>query len=126
MARLCVLVGAVLLLAASCGGDNDRPSDAAWEQTWELQRGLIPPIDELVAGDTAFCDDLDGRARTALPTLLPTPDESLDKTVQDWIDHAETIAYECPHDRDELVQSLHRLEVLASEIDAGLAEDVSG
>lgn len=114
---------AVVLLVAACGGD-DRPSDAEWRVEWERQRDLVPDADEFLAGGADLCGDLVGRFREDLPALQPTPTEALDGAVDDWTADAESIAFDCPDDRDELTERLEILDEIAVEVDAGLDADV--
>lgn len=111
----------VLLLAGACG--DDRPSDAEWRAVWDEERDALPAADALLTGGEELCGDLLGRLRVDLPALLPTPTEALDDAVEAWIRHAESIAFDCPDDRDDLDERLDELDVLAAEIDAGLAAD---
>lgn len=116
---------AALAVVASCGG-GDRPSDAEWQVIWQDKRDEFPGADELLAGGTELCDALIGDLRVSLPDLRPAPTEALDDAVQAWINHAETIAFECPHDASLLDDALKVLAVFEAEIDAGLVADSSG
>jgi len=115
-----------LMVVASCGGGNDRPSDAEWQATWQQKRDEFPDAETLLAGGTEFCDALIGDLRVGLPDLRPAPTEALDDAVQAWINHAETIAFECPHDASLLDDALKVLAVFEAEIDAGLIADSQG
>ncbi len=121
-----VLGGWTLVLLAGCGGGADRPSDETWQRTWDSERQLVPDAETVLAGGQDLCDDLVGQLRVSLPELIPTPTEALDDAVRAWINHAETIAFECRTERSELESQLDTLEVLAAEIDAGLAADEAG
>jgi hypothetical protein len=117
-----VLATAVATAAAfvACDG-GDRPSDAAWHTEWEEQRDAFPSADALLSGGRELCDRLVGELRAELPALVPTPTEALDDAVQAWSDHAETIAFECRDDPAELAEQYDQLDILAAEIDSGLA-----
>ena len=115
-------VATLLALVVACGG-SDRPSDDAWRETWERQRILVPDADTIVAGGAEFCGELVGELRVELAELRPTPTEALDDPVDDWIAHAENIAFDCPDDRADLANRLRTLDLIAAEIEAGLAAD---
>lgn len=119
------MVGAaisMLLLLPACGGDT-RPSDEEWALVWAEKRALVPDEVTLLGGGQPLCDDLVGEFRTRLPALRPTPTEALDDAVHAWVSHAESIVFECPRDPGQLAERLAVLDVLAAEIDAGLAAD---
>lgn len=118
-------VATVLLLVASCGDNDGRPSDRAWQSTWESRRQLVPDAATFVDGGREVCDNLLGEFRVQMPELLPTPTEALDDAVHAWIDHAESLVFECPDDRMALNDRIDVLDVLAAEIDAGLQADPS-
>lgn len=113
-----------MVLAAACG--DDRPSDEAWRADWERRQELVPDVDTIIDGGSDFCGELLGEFRVELTQLLPSPTEVLDEAVQAWIDHADTIAFECPSDRTVLVERMRQLDLLAAEIDAGLNADAGG
>lgn len=110
------------MTVAACGGD-ERPTDAAWRSTWVARRALVPSADAIVAGGEDLCGDLVGRYRVELPALFPTPDEALDGVVREWSSQAESLVFDCPDDRAEIDERLLDLDVVAAEIDAGLAAD---
>ena len=120
-----LLAVALCVVVAACGGGNDRPTDEAWRETWEQKRREIPSVEAFLAGGTELCDALVGELRVSLPDLKPTPDEALDDAVQAWVNHAQTIAFECPHDPSQLAEALALLAILEAEIDAGLLADRS-
>lgn len=122
-----VLVVAVLvevLVAAACGGDGDRPTDAAWEPVWARWRDSVPAAEVFLDGGEALCDPLVGELRSSRQELLPTPTGALDAAVHAWITHAESVAFDCPTDDPALLRDrLHDLGVLTAEVDAGLTAD---
>jgi len=123
--RRVLLAGA---LTAFVGGSltgcgDDRPSDDAWRIEWETQRDAFPSADELLAGGLDGCGELLGRLRVELDELRPTPSAEIDDAFEAWAAHVETIAFECPDDAADLAQRYRELDVLASEIDAGLAAE---
>ncbi len=118
------LIGLGALLTA-CSEEN-RPSDAEWRVVWEERRAEFPDAAAILEEGGELCDELVGRLRGDLPELVPTPDEALDAAVEDWIAHAETIAFECPDDPSELADRFETLDLLSAEVDAGLAADRTG
>jgi hypothetical protein len=114
-----------LVAITACGGD-DRPSDAAWRDLWVSRQALVPTPAEILAGGQDLCGDRVGVFRTEMPALLPSPADELDSAVEVWIAHAETIVFECPLDADELATRFDQLDVLAAEVDAGLAAESTG
>lgn len=124
MTALRLLVAAAVLAAAACGGDEDRPSDDAWKPVWTGWRDAVPEAEVFLERGEAICDPLVGELRSSRPELLPTPTEGLDAVVHAWITHAESVAFDCPTDEPALLRDrLHDLDVIAAEIDAGLAAD---
>lgn len=105
---------------AGCSSDGDRPADADWVRRWEEARQLIPDAQTIIDGGSEFCDELNGRLRVELPELLPSPSESLDEAVSQWVAQAEDISFECPRDQSVLTSRLTTLETLAAEVDGGL------
>lgn len=116
-----LVVGSLVVIGSSCGRQDQRPPVSAWRATWEAKRDAYPDASELLAGGTEFCDGLVGELRVGLPELRPAPTEALDDAVHAWINHAETIAFECPHDPSDLDEALAVLAILEAEIDAGLS-----
>lgn len=116
-----VLAAVGVLLVAACG--PDRPGAATWAGEWEAERAIVPTVDEFLVGGRPLCDSLVGQLRVSAGELTPTPAEALDDAVEAWVDHAESIAFECDLDRGALAERLRELEVLAVEIDAGLAAE---
>ena len=112
----------VIASLPACGG-GDRPTDATWVQEWRRAQALAPTAAELTVDGRRRCDELVGQYRELLPQLTPTPTEALDDAVQAWIDHLESIAFDCPDDPEEIARRLDELRVLGAEIDAGLLTD---
>lgn len=81
----------------------------------------MPTAEVILEQGEDLCGERLGRFRTAMPALLPAPSEGLDTAVDEWIAHAETIVFECSTDPGELADRFETLEVLAAEVDAGLA-----
>lgn len=115
-----VLVALLVGVVASCGGGDERPSEAAWIPEWERRQQLIPDVDTILTGGRKVCDDLDGSLRVSLPELLPSPTEALDGPVNEWVTHAVSIVFECSDDEQTIARQLETLDVLAAEIDGGI------
>ncbi len=109
-------------VAAACGGD-DRPSDAEWAGEWASEQAIVPSQDELLTGGRPLCDELVGEYREAMSRLTPTPSKALDDSVEEWVEEAESLVFECPTDPAEVESRLDALDVLSAEIDAGLAAE---
>jgi hypothetical protein len=119
-----LVVAAALLAVASCGTQDDRPNDTAWEPVWERWRDSFPAAEAFVDQGQVLCDELVGQLRSGRQELLPTPSEGLDAAVHAWIAHAQSLAFDCPTDASNMLRDrLHDLNVLAAEIDAGLIAD---
>lgn len=116
-------VAVVIAVAAIAGCGDDRPGAADWSDSWDRNRNSLPSADELLAGGTDGCGELLGRLRVELDELTPTPYDELDGTVEAWTARAESLAFECPRDRAEVERRLDELDVLASEIDAGMTAE---
>jgi hypothetical protein len=108
-------------LVVSCA--NDRPTDAAWQMTWQRERTVVPDAAAFLAGGRQLCDGLVAELKSTRDELDPTPTEALDDAVDAWVSHAETLAFECTQDTDLVASRMNQLDVLAAEIDAGLAAD---
>lgn len=116
-----LLVAVTVVAAAACGTDDGRPDDAAWAPVWETQRDSVPSAAVFLDQGPGLCSELVGRLRSGRQDLLPTPIEELDAAVRAWINHAESIAFDCPiSDPDMLRDRLRGLDVLTAEVDAGL------
>ena len=88
---------------------------------WTALAAEAPPVQSGEADVTPEdCDQLLVAAREARPELVPTPDEALDGPVDEWLDQAEEIGFECDNHPD-LEAGIEELGVLAAEIDAGIA-----
>ena len=113
-----------LVIVTACGSGDGRPSDEAWGAVWRAQRDSVPEAGVFVDRGEDLCGELVGDLRSGREDLLPTPTEGLDDPVHAWLSHAESIAFDCPvDDPDRLRERLHDLDILAAEVDAGLAAD---
>lgn len=114
----CGVVAMAMLLGACA---DDRPTTSEWTRTWEAARAGMPSFDTLLSGGRDRCDELVGELRATKDRLEPAPSEALDAAVDAWLDHAEGIAFDCPGDPAQLTERYAELDVLAAEVDAGLA-----
>lgn len=115
------VAAAVVAAATGCGGD-ERPDPANWGAAWRVEQDRVPSAGELLAGGRDLCDELVGELRGSRDRLSPTPSAALDAATSDWVDHAETIVFECPDDPIELEEQYEQLLVLEAAVDAGLGE----
>ncbi len=118
--RLFVALLACVIVTA-CSTNDARPTAATWAPEWEQRKGLIPDVEALLDGGREYCDQLDGQYRVSLAELLPSPIDVLDEPVSEWSAHAASIVFGCSEDEAVLADQLETLDVLAAEIDAGLA-----
>ncbi len=114
------LITAVLVAGLSACGGSTRPDSDTWRRQWEAERDRIPTAQDFAAAGIEGCDELQGHFRTALPPLLPSPDDVLDDTVTEWIDRAERLAFDCPDDAEVIADEIAEIDTLSAEIEAGL------
>lgn len=113
---------AVLAVSATaCGGADARPAASAWSPTWVERQALVPDAQTILDGGEELCGERLGTFRTEMPALRPTPSESIDSAIDEWIALTETIVFECSDDAAVLDEQLGRLDAIAAEVDAGLA-----
>lgn len=107
------------LLISSCG--QSRPSAEAWQQDWNRVLAIVPA--EPAAGTdpaTVGCEDVLAALRTEKETLLPTPDEAVDVTLNLWLEEAEGAFFECPPENGGFEKAYDEMERLRAEIEAVL------
>lgn len=97
--RAASLAAALLMIASACGSVA-RPETADWIPTWEAARTSLP---DLADGepDEQTCSTALVQLREVAPDLRPTPDDSIDQTVDRWLVIAEETMFECPADTGE-------------------------
>lgn len=123
--RRVILVGALagIVLSACAGG---RPTFDEWLPLWEHAVGAIPTEEVVVSATSqALCESTLADLRVHQGSLVPTPRDSIDDTVRDWIEVAERIFFECPP-VGGFSQSYAELRRLATEIDAVIALEATG
>lgn len=116
----CLAVAVVVVSAAACGGDDARPDASTWGPTWVARQALVPDAPTILDGEEDVCGERLGMFRSEMPALRPTPSETLDSSIDEWIALAETIVFECSDDAAILGEQLDRLDAIAAEVDAAL------
>ena len=96
-----------------------RPEAAEWTAIWETARAALP---DLAGGepDEETCSTALVQLREVAPDLRPTPDDSIDETVDRWILIAEETMFECPAgtgDLNTFEAAYDELRLLADQID---------
>ena len=96
-----------------------RPETAEWTPTWETAKAVLP---DLAAGepDEETCSNALVQLREIAPDLRPTPDDSIDETVDRWLVVAEETMFECPADTGDFnsFESAYlELDLLGDQID---------
>lgn len=101
-----------------------RPDVATWTVTWDATRAIVPHLDDLsVPPDDQVCDATVVELRTSREDLFPTPDELVDVEVENWLEHAISIFFECFQSdigAQTVTQGYEELGRLAAEVDTAL------
>ena len=112
----------VLIGCASCK-DASRPALADWEPTWrELSSRVHTSARAGESISAADCESLLAAARQAGAELLPSPDQTLQTAVEDWVVLGESIGASCqahPDLRlalDDLANAERRVNAAAAAI----------
>ena len=82
------------MIVSACSSVS-RPGTAEWTPTWEAAKAVLPDI-AVGEPDEATCSDALVQLREIAPDLRPTPDDSIDETVDRWLVVAEETMFECP------------------------------
>lgn len=117
---LAVVLG---LLLGSCGG-GARPTASAWSITWDNTVALVP--DEASLGEDPpkeQCETILASLRGAQEDVIPTPDDLLDVTVNEWLMVAEGAFFECPPSEGGFEAAYKKMAQLESEVDAFVTPD---
>jgi hypothetical protein len=112
-------LAAVLLMIVSACSAVSRPAMAEWTPTWETARAILPDLAE-GEPDDATCSTALVQLREVAPDLRPTPDDSIDATVDRWLLIAEETMFECPAvtgDFNSFESAYAELDLLADQID---------
>lgn len=109
----------VVVSAAACG-DDVRPDASTWRPTWVARQALVPDAQTILDGGADLCGERLGTFRSEMPALRPTPSETTDSSIDEWIALTETIVFECSDDAVILGEQLDRLDAIAAEVDASL------
>ncbi|HUW01721.1 MAG TPA: hypothetical protein VMW08_05175 [Acidimicrobiales bacterium] len=120
LARRVAFVTALALsvVVAACGGgegESERPDVATWEAAWTPLVEAVPAP----PADRDACESYLASIRAERENVFPSPSESLDSTVTEWIDKAEQLTFDC--DEDAYAEEFDQLGVIEEEIDAGIA-----
>lgn len=107
---------ALVLAIAGCGG-GDRPDRSEWRADWDATKELVPTVEAIEGGGEDVCGDVLGEVRAQREVLLPTPFETVDSAVDEWVALVEGIGLDCPDDAEELDQRVAEIESLTAEID---------
>lgn len=113
-------VAGVVVSAAACGGADARPEASTWRPTWVARQALVPDAQTILDGGADLCGERLGTFRSEMPALRPTPSETTDSSIDEWIALTETIVFECSDDAVILGEQLDRLDAIAAEVDASL------
>jgi hypothetical protein len=116
--RSATLAVALVVLVSACGL-IERPQPAQWIPLWEDAKAILP---DLTVGEPseAECSAALVLLREAAPALRPTPDDSIDETVDRWLLIAEETMFECPADTGDLTTfdaAYLELDRLADQVD---------
>lgn len=116
--RAASLVAVLLIIVSACSSVA-RPQAAAWTPTWEIAKAALP---DLAEGEPAneTCSTALVRLREVAPDLRPTPDDSIDETVDRWLLIAEETMFERPAvtgDFNSFDSAYTELDLLAAQID---------
>lgn len=106
------------MIVFACGSVS-RPDTADWIPTWEAAKAALPDI---AAGepDGETCSIALVRLREIAPDLRPTPEPSIDETVDRWLVIAEETMFECPADTGDFNSfdlAYTELDLLADQIE---------
>lgn len=111
------------LLLVSCGGGT-RPTASAWVIAWDNTVALVPDEASLGADPPKEqCETILASLREAQEDVIPTPDDHLDVTVNEWLMEAEGAFFECPPSEGGFEAAYKTLAQLESEVDAFLTPD---
>lgn len=120
--RLIVVLVVVGLGLTACARPG-RPTVDEWLPAWDHAVRSIPELDDLATGQTRdLCDEALVDLRIHRADLFPTPDESIDGTVDSWVETAEHTFFECPP-TEGFEAAYGKLERFEAEIEVVLEID---
>lgn len=115
---------ALSVLASGCAVSERRPSVVEWRPRWEAAQALVPPLEQVAdPPDRELCTDVLVAIRATRGELLPTPDPSVDGPVQEWLEVAELVFFQCPPHTppiEDFAAGYEEMGRLAAEVEAGL------
>ncbi len=116
--RSATLVVTLMMMVSACGL-IERPQPPQWIPLWEDTKAVLP---DLAVGEPSEveCSAALVLLREAAPTLRPTPDDSIDETVDRWLQIAEETMFECPADTGDFTMfgaAYLELDRLADQVD---------
>lgn len=83
---------------------------------WTSTRDLVPDAAGFLEGGEDLCGEVLGEVRARREELLPTPTETLDELVKEWVTDVEGLSLDCPNDRDEVDERLATIDVLRDAV----------
>jgi hypothetical protein len=117
--------GCAIVLFVFLACNYGRPSVELWQEAWnEIQAAVPDPGVIEVEESRKRCNKLLVATREFRGRLLPSPDAALDDSIEQWLELAGKIGFDCSPARgqvDTYRDDLRELAILAAEIDAGLA-----
>lgn len=113
----CLMVLALVLSACS----DPRPAADSWVDEWNQAKTLVPQASS-VADDMSpiVCDQVLTALREDTDSLFPTPTQSLDDQVEQWLEIAKGAFFECPPASGGFAAAYEELDRLVAGIDASL------
>jgi hypothetical protein len=112
-------LAAVLVMIVSACSSVPRPETAEWTPTWEAAKAVLPDLAE-GEPDEETCSAALVQLREVAPDLRPTPNDSIDETVDRWLLIAEETMFECPADTgafNTFEAAYTELDLLGDQID---------
>lgn len=114
----------VLVVGVGCSTPQRRPSVEEWNRHWEAVQAAIPSLEEVSDPPSgALCTRGLVTVREARGDLLPTPDPAVDGPVEEWIQVAESVFFQCPPHTppvDSFEAGYEEMQRFVAEVEAGL------
>ena len=121
LARRVAVAAVVTFSLAACGMRRQRQRERRGPTSQRGRPTWTPLVEAVPAppADRDACESYLATIRAERENVLPSPSESLDATVTEWIDKAEQLTFDC--DDAVYADEYDQLGVIESEIDAGIA-----